>query len=229
MSFLSTDLLLTAYQSGYFPMAEERGKVELLWFNPNPRAIIPLNALHLSTSLRKTIRKNPYKVTVNQAFTRVMQACAAPRANADESWINSDIINAYTSLHEIGCAHSVECWDAQSALVGGLYGVSIGGAFFGESMFSRLPNASKIAFAYLAETLIRANYTLLDTQFVNEHLLQFGVIEIPRKDYLARLRSALIALPNPSHQFFTLAGMIASSDPATFTVMRSASSSRPTE
>ncbi len=201
-------------------MAEERGATELLWFNPNPRAIIPLDAFHLSRSLRKTVLLCPYRVTADYAFCRVMQACAAPRNGAHESWINTEILDAYTGLHELGHAHSLECWDGQGELVGGLYGVSLGGAFFGESMFSARTDASKIAFAYLLEILLAAEYTLLDTQFVNDHLRQFGVMEISRVDYLSRLRNALIAFPSPSHQFLTLAGRITSSDPSTFTVVR---------
>jgi leucyl/phenylalanyl-tRNA---protein transferase len=208
-------------------MAEARGEAELLWFNPDPRAIIPLDGFHLSHSLRKAVRQQPYTLRVNTAFRDVMQACAAPRAGERESWINSDILAVYCELHEMGYAHSVECWH-NDALVGGLYGVSLGGAFFGESMFSRQDNASKIAFVYLLEILLRSGHILLDTQFVNAHLQQFGVIEIPRTDYMARLTNALIALPNPSHQFSALAGTTVVSDPRAFTVMRPESLSRTT-
>ena len=228
VELLTPELLLTAYESGYFPMAEGREEGDLLWFNPDPRAIIPLDAFHLSRSLRKTLRQRPYLVTADRAFTQVMQACAAPRQAARESWINADILSAYTALHESGHAHSLECWDAQGVLVGGLYGVSLGAAFFGESMFSTQRDASKIAFAYLLEILLNGGYRLLDTQFVNEHLRQFGVIEISRRDYLARLNKALIAFPSPSHQFRALAGRITSSDPVMFTVMRSGVSSTAT-
>lgn len=222
---LSPELLISAYESGYFPMAESRDNTDLLWFNPDPRAIIPLDNFHLSRSLRKLIRQKPYNITVNSAFFAVIHGCAATRAGAQDSWINKEIIANYLILHELNYAHSVECWDDKGNLVGGLYGVSIGGAFFGESMFSHAPNSSKIAFAYLLEILLACNYTLLDTQFVNEHLLQFGVIEISRSHYLSKLRSALIALPNPSHQFLTLAGTIVCAKPTTFSVMRSGDSS----
>jgi leucyl/phenylalanyl-tRNA---protein transferase len=224
---LTPALLLTAYESGYFPMAEGRGEAELLWFNPDPRAIIPLDGFHLSKSLRKSVRQRPYTLRVDTAFTQVMQACAAPRDGERESWINAEILNAYSELYEMGYAHSVECWQGET-LVGGLYGVSLGGAFFGESMFSRQTNASKIAFVYLLEIFVRSGYRLLDTQFVNAHLLQFGVIEIPRVDYVARLNKALIALPNPSYHFSALAGTIVASDPSDFTVMRPVSCDRTT-
>jgi leucyl/phenylalanyl-tRNA---protein transferase len=224
---LTPELLITAYESGYFPMAEGRDCDELHWFSPDPRAIIPLGAFHLSRSLRKAIRQRPYRVTLNRSFPEVMQACAAPRGADRDSWINPAILDAYGELHDLGHAHSVECW-ADDTLAGGLYGVSLGGAFFGESMFSHRVDGSKIAFAYLLEILLRCGYTLLDTQFVNAHLLQFGVEEIPRRSYLALLNKALIASPSPSHQFLTLGGIIAASDPADFTVMRPESASRTT-
>jgi leucyl/phenylalanyl-tRNA---protein transferase len=219
---LTPELLITAYESGYFPMAETRDATELLWFSPDPRAIIPLNAVHLSRSLKKALRQRPYRVTINHNFTSVMQACAAPRDGERDSWINTEIMEAYVALHELGYAHSLECWDAET-LVGGLYGVSRGGAFFGESMFSRQDNASKIAFAYLVEILRCAGYTLLDTQFVNPHLLQFGVIEIPRTHYLTMLKEALTVTPNPSHRFVTVSRDIAASEPSAFIFLNASS------
>jgi leucyl/phenylalanyl-tRNA---protein transferase len=224
---LTPELLLAAYESGYFPMAKSHDSEQLYWFSPDPRAIIPLDGFHLSRSLKKHLRKRPYQVTVNLAFPEVMQGCAEVRGEERESWINADICRAYTELHELGYAHSVECWQ-EGVLAGGLYGVSLGGVFFGESMFCRHTDASKIAFAYLLEILLAAGYQLLDTQFTNPHMMQFGVVEISRSDYLSRLHSALIATPNPSHQFLTLGGMIAGSDPASFTVMQPDSASRTT-
>jgi leucyl/phenylalanyl-tRNA---protein transferase len=205
-------------------MGESRQSDELYWFNPDPRAIIPLNAWHISHSLRKTLRTHPYRISVNTCFADVMRHCAEPRKDEGDSWINADIIDVYTSLHELGYAHSIECWDG-SHLIGGLYGVSRGGAFFGESMFSRAPNTSKIAYAYLLEILLDAGYALLDTQFVNPHLLQFGVIEIPKKDYLYRLRKALTVSPNPSHAFTTSSGKVLATPIREFIVTSSSPSS----
>lgn len=215
---LTPDILIMAYESGYFPMAESRESDELFWFNPDPRAIIPLDNWHLSRSLKKSIRRRPYRITVNQAFAHTMQKCAAPRSEDRDSWINEDIIGIYCELHELGYAHSIECWQ-DSTLVGGLYGVSRGGAFFGESMFSTARDASKIAYATLLEIILQAGYALLDTQFVNDHLLQFGVTNIPKEEYLQRLSNALTISPNPSHQFAALGGTIAASDPRDFTIM----------
>ena len=219
---LTPDLLITAYESGYFPMAESRDSDELFWFNPDPRAIIPLDGWHIPRSLKKAVRARPYSLTINQAFAEVMRSCAQPRRDEGDSWISEDIIATYVELHELGYAHSVECWDGD-ALMGGLYGVSRGGAFFGESMFSRAPNASKIAYVYLLEIVLRAGYGLLDTQFVNPHLEQFGVREIPKADYLAKLDKALIISPNPSHHFAASGGTIISLSPDNLTVIRPAS------
>jgi leucyl/phenylalanyl-tRNA---protein transferase len=202
---LHPETLILAYESGYFPMAERRDAKELHWFSPDPRAIIPLDAVHIPKSLRKYARKNPYRITVNQCFTHVMRACAMPRSAQGDSWINEDIIELYSILHTWGDAHSIECWNEAGELVGGLYGVSRGGAFFGESMFCRATNSSKIAFLALVEILNRCGYTLLDSQFINDHMRQFGTIEIPRRDYINRLAQALIAHPNPSRLFVACA------------------------
>ncbi len=207
-------------------MGESRDSDEIYWFNPDPRAIIPLDGWHISRSLKRTLRQHPYRITVNQAFEATMRACAAPRKSGGDSWINDSIIAVYHELHELGYAHSVECWDADQ-LVGGLYGVSRGGAFFGESMFSHRPNTSKIAYAYLLEILLHRKYSLLDTQFVNDHLLQFGVREIPKMDYLRRLESALIVSPNPSHAFCASAMEVTSTSPRDFIVTTSSSQSSP--
>jgi len=158
------------------------------WYSPDPRAIIPFRAFVPSRSLRQTLRKNIYRITINSAFEKVIRSCS----EREETWISNDMIRAYTELHTKGFAHSVEAWcDAQ--LVGGLYGVALGGAFFGESMFSRQPDSSKVAFVHLVERLKARRFLLLDTQFINDHVRQFGAVEIPRSRYLALLSEALRA------------------------------------
>lgn len=189
---LTADLLLAAYANGYFPMAESRDAAEISWFYPEQRGVIPLEKFHMPASLAKFMRKQPFTVTTDKAFPEVIKACA----ERDETWINDTIIDLYCELHEKGFAHSVECWQ-DNKLVGGLYGVAIGGAFFGESMFSRAENASKVALAHLVELLNNAGYKLLDTQYVNDHLKQFGVIEIAREEYLALLQTAIQMQPKP--------------------------------
>jgi leucyl/phenylalanyl-tRNA--protein transferase len=184
---LTPDIVLQAYRMGIFPMASHRGSHELKWYDPDPRAGLPIAGLHVSKSLRRAIRQRPYVITFDKAFRAVMQACADTRP---DTWINDEIIDLYTALHGQGFAHSVEAWE-NGKLVGGLYGVSIGAAFFGESMFSIATDASKIALVYLAARLWRQGFELLDTQFTNEHLKQFGVYEIPRDEYKRRLTSAI--------------------------------------
>lgn len=182
---LDTDFLLLAYCNGYFPMASGReGAIE--WYSPDPRAIIPLERFKISRSLRQTIRKKKFDVRFDTSFEAVMRACA----DRADTWISEDIVQAYIALHRRGFAHSVECWK-QEALVGGLYGVSIRGAFFGESMFSRMTDASKVALAFLVEHLHRYRFALLDTQFMTNHLRNLGAIEIPRAEYLQLLSKAL--------------------------------------
>lgn len=182
---LEPALLLNAYASGIFPMAMDRG--ELGWFSPDPRGVIPLDdGFHLPHGLRRTLKKAPFEVRVNTAFADVMRGCADRR----ETWIDDTIYKSYVRLHYLGHAHSVEAWrDGQ--LVGGLYGVSLGGAFFGESMFSRATDASKVALVSLVERLRGRGYVLLDTQWTTPHLRQFGAQDIPRREYLARLRRAV--------------------------------------
>ncbi len=190
MSELTPELLLHAYASGVFPMAESREDERLFWVDPDERGIIPLDGLHVSRSLRKTFRKKPFEVRCNSAFRAVMEECAAEAEDREETWINTEIMRLYTALNEMGFAHSVECWrDGQ--LVGGLYGVSLGGAFFGESMFSRMTDASKIALIHLVARLRLRGYSLLDAQFVTDHLTRLGAIEIPRSQYREKLQSAL--------------------------------------
>jgi leucyl/phenylalanyl-tRNA--protein transferase len=166
-------------------MAESRSG-PIGWFSPDPRGIIPLDSFVISRSLRRVVQRQQYDVRSDTAFTDVMYACA----DRPETWISDEIIRVYTQLHRRGLAHSVEVWFNQE-LVGGLYGVSVGGAFFGESMFSRRKDASKVALVYLVRHMIQKGFTLLDTQYMTPHLRQFGAVEIPRSDYLALLESAV--------------------------------------
>ena len=187
---LTPELLLRAYAAGIFPMAESRRTRSVFWVDPEARGVLPLDRFHVPHSLRKTVRRDTFAVRCNTAFEAVMRACAAPRPGHPDTWINEPIVAAYTHLHRLGFAHSVECWQGD-ALVGGLYGVSMGGAFFGESMFSRVRDASKVALVHLVARLRLGGYVLLDVQFVTEHLAQFGVEEIPARVYLQRLEAAL--------------------------------------
>ena len=184
---LVPEILLPAYASGIFPMADEND--ELFWLAPDPRAIIPLDAFKVSRSLRSTVRRKVFEMTVNRAFDCVLKACA----ERDEgTWISGEIKEAYATLHQMGFAHSVEAWNGDE-LAGGLYGVAIGGAFFGESMFHRKPDASKVAMVHLVERLCDRGFTLLDVQFTNDHLRSFGAIEIPKAEYDRRLKEAVAA------------------------------------
>ena len=184
---IAPGVLLQAYAEGVFPMAEEG---ELYWFSPELRGVIPLDErFHIRKSLRRVLKKEPFQVKVNTAFRDVMLACA----DRDETWIDSGIVESYSALHDLGFAHSIECWD-DDGLQGGLYGVSLGRAFFGESMFSRKTDASKIALVHLVEMLRERDFLLLDTQWMTEHLRQFGGYEIPREKYLIKLEEALADL-----------------------------------
>lgn len=187
---LTPEILLRAYAEGLFPMAEKRDDPTLYWVSPDQRGILPLDQFHVPHRLARTVRSGHFTVTSDQAFTAVMQACAAPAPGREESWINDEILRLYTALHAGGHAHSIECWRGDK-LVGGLYGVRLGGAFFGESMFSRARDASKVALVHLVDILQRGGFTLLDTQFITAHLAQFGAVEIPRAQYLALLNQAL--------------------------------------
>lgn len=173
-------------------MAKERDSHEIFWFTPEMRGVLPLESFHLPKSLKKSLKKHPLTLTLNRDFPAVIHHCATARP---ETWINAEIERVYSALHRYGYAHSIECWNPAGKLVGGLYGVALRGAFFGESMFSLESGASKIALATLVETLRAAGYTLLDTQYTNPHLLQFGVIEIPREEYLEKLADALAVEP----------------------------------
>ena len=186
---LSPDLLLSAYCQGVFPMAHPNG--DIYWYDPDPRTILPLDdGFHISRSLARTVRQNKFEIRVDHDFTAVMRACSEPRSDSDETWINEELIYAYTRLHELGFAHSVECWQ-NGRLVGGLYGVAIRGLFAGESMFSRERDSSKVALVHLVQRLRDRRYQLLDTQFMTEHLRKFGAIEIPADNYKLRLAYAL--------------------------------------
>ncbi|HYC02461.1 MAG TPA: leucyl/phenylalanyl-tRNA--protein transferase [Azospirillaceae bacterium] len=187
---LTPDLLIRAYAAGVFPMAENADATELLWFDPIMRGILPLDGFHLPKRLRRTVRARPFEVTVDRDFRGTMRACAAPRPDRPNTWINGAILESYCQLHARGLAHSVEC-RRDGRLVGGLYGVALGGAFFGESMFSTETDASKVALVHLVARLRAGGYTLLDTQFVTEHLSQFGATEIPRAEYKRRLADAI--------------------------------------
>jgi leucyl/phenylalanyl-tRNA--protein transferase len=189
MSEIDAEVLLRAYAYGVFPMAESRDDPELYWIDPEARGILPLESFHIPKRLRRTIRQAPFDIRVDTAFRETMLGCAEAAPNRDGTWINDRIVDLYCELHENGHAHSVECWQG-SLLAGGLYGVSLGGAFFGESMFSRATDASKVALVYLVARLIRGGFSLLDTQFVTSHLSQFGAIEIPRDEYRVRLFDA---------------------------------------
>lgn len=191
---ITPDLVLRAYASGYFPMAESARSATLLWVDPPQRGIIPLDGLHVSRSLRRLVRRGRFDVTINRAFDSVIGACAEATLGRPETWINQDILDLYGALHRRGHAHSVECWDGDD-FAGGLYGVSLGGAFFGESMVSRRADASKVALVHLVAQLRIDGYMLLDTQFKTDHLARLGCVEIPKEDYERRLDTALTILP----------------------------------
>ncbi|MEN9018567.1 MAG: leucyl/phenylalanyl-tRNA--protein transferase [Hellea sp.] len=187
---LEPELLLKCYKAGVFPMANSRDDKEIFFVDPEKRGIIPLNGLHISKSLKKFIKKMNYKITINKAFNEVIKKCAEPSYSRGETWISHDIERMYCELHYYGNAHSIEVWESNN-LVGGVYGLAIGGAFFGESMFSEEKNASKVALVKLVEQLAMKNFILLDTQFLTKHLQSMGGIEIQRKEYHELLNNAL--------------------------------------
>lgn len=188
---ITPELIVRAYQAGIFPMSEDAQDENLFWVSPEQRGIIPLDGFRLSTSLRKAIRKSGFVAKVDTDFEAVIDACATVGADRDTTWINRTIRSVYGELFERGVAHTVEVWDG-AELVGGLYGLAIGGAFFGESMFHRRTNASKIAMAHLVDRLNTGGYVLLDTQFLTDHLESLGGVEIPRELYEERLADALL-------------------------------------
>ncbi|WP_442954971.1 leucyl/phenylalanyl-tRNA--protein transferase [Parasphingorhabdus sp.] len=190
---IDLDLLMKAYASGIFPMADARDDPDTFWVEPKARAVIPLDNFQMSRSLRKTIRSDRFRVTADAAFADVIDICATQAADRKETWINAEIEEAFNQLHQLGYAHSVECWQADEAtgedrLVGGLYGLAIGGAFCGESMFSRTRDASKVALAWLVARLKVGEFELLDCQFMTEHLGSLGAVEISQDDYVEALK-----------------------------------------
>ncbi|MEO0465086.1 MAG: leucyl/phenylalanyl-tRNA--protein transferase [Pseudomonadota bacterium] len=187
---LDTRTLLGCYRRGVFPMAESHDDPRLFLVDPDLRGILPLDGFHVPRRLKRTVRQDEFEVTVDRAFSRVLEGCAAPAPGRENTWINPVIHNLYSALHREGHAHSLEVWQ-DGKLAGGLYGVAIGGAFFGESMFSRMTDASKIALVHLAAVLLRQGYALLDAQFHNPHLEQFGLIEVHRADFKDMLHEAL--------------------------------------
>ncbi len=203
MQLLTPELVLSAYSIGLFPMANDRDDPAIHWIDPLHRGVLPLDRFHVPRRLRKTIRRERFRLTVNQAFAAVIEACATATPGRPRTWLNDDMIGLYIALHERGHGHSIEAWDGER-LAGGLYGLAIGAAFFGESMFSRATDASKVALVELVARLRIGGFTLLDTQFVNDHLKQFGIEEITRTAYKARLRDALAmraALPTTRGSF----------------------------
>ncbi len=187
---ITPELLLRAYSIGLFPMADSADDPELFWVEPDMRGVIPLEDFHVSRSLAKTMRQNPFDIRFDTAFDAVVAACAEAAPDRPSTWINAKIKSLYGTLHRMGHAHSVEAWDG-GELVGGLYGVSLGAAFFGESMFSRRTNASKICLVHLVERLKARGFRLLDTQFTTEHLKTFGAIDVPKIEYEDMLANAL--------------------------------------
>lgn len=183
---LTTELLVMAYSNGWFPMSESRGDDRINWYQPKVRGIIPLDGFRMSKNVMRLIRRGGYEVTVDRSFERVMRLCA----ERDETWISDEIIRAYTQLQKDGYAHSVEIW-RNDELIGGLYGVSLRKAFFGESMFHTEPEMDKVALWHCHDLLLKGGYTLWDTQFYTEHLGRFGCIEIGHKAYMKHLKSAL--------------------------------------
>jgi len=194
---LTPELLLRAYAVGIFPMAESRDDPEIHWIDPEMRGLLPLDQVHVPRKLRRKVARERFVVRANTAFSEVIRACAERASNRPETWINPTIEALYAELHRMGFGHSVESWQVdpktgEETLVGGLYGVALGAAFFGESMFSRETDASKVALVHLVMRLRKGGYTLLDTQFTTPHLRQFGTIEVPRSHYRALLSKALM-------------------------------------
>ncbi len=190
-SQITPQILLKAYSVGLFPMAESADDATIYWVEPEMRGVMPIDDFHIPRSLKKVLNKRAYDITFNEAFNAVVKNCAASAKGREQTWINETIRLLYSELHDLGHAHSVEVWE-EDQLVGGLYGVSLGRAFFGESMFSRRSNASKVALVHLVERLKERGFVLLDTQFNTEHLTQFGTTDVPRDAYEKMLQVALI-------------------------------------
>lgn len=183
---LTPEVVLYAYRIGVFPMAHPDDDNEIYWYSPNPRAVLPLDTFHVPRNLKKLVRREPFEVVSDRDFKAVIRACA----ERDSTWISDELVRVYSELNEQGFAHSVECW-LDGRLVGGLYGVALGGAFFGESMFHRETDASKVALVHLVRRLRRGGYVLLDTQYATPHLEQFGLKQIPREKYIKLLEEAV--------------------------------------
>jgi leucyl/phenylalanyl-tRNA--protein transferase len=207
---IDPELLLGAYAQGYFPMADEREDEDVFWLDPPERGVIPLDAFHVPKRLARRLRSTQWRLTADAAFERVIASCAEMDRQDGKTWINHLIERSYANLHRLGHAHSIEVWDGES-LIGGLYGVTLGAAFFGESMFSRRSDASKVALAHLIARLKAGRFTLLDTQFVTPHLLQFGAVEISK----ARYRQMLSAATAARADFYVLGGAGAAVLPGT--------------
>lgn len=188
---LTPEILLSAYSQGLFPMSESVDDPDFFWVSPETRGIIPLDEFHIPRSLKKVISQQRFEIRINTSFDKVMDECARATDTRPSTWINKIILNAYQQLHKIGHAHSVEAW-RDDQLVGGLYGVSLRAGFFGESMFSRETDASKVCLAYLVKHMKTLNYKLLDTQFTTDHLKRFGAIDIPNEEYLDLLSAAML-------------------------------------
>lgn len=212
MGALTPEDIIDAYKIGVFPMAERATDDDVFWVSPEWRGVIPLDKFHVSKSLRKFLKRRPYRVTINRAFDVVMRGCAEATPDRPETWINASIFDVYNNLHRMGYTHSVECWDDSGRMVGGLYGVAIAGAFFGESMFSRAQNASKVALVHLVARLKARGYRLLDCQFLNAHLKQFGCEEITRERYHSLLSDALsvsgVSFVDPSEIYASSASSV---------------------
>jgi leucyl/phenylalanyl-tRNA--protein transferase len=193
-SEITPELLLRAYACGIFPMAESADDPTLFWVEPEMRGVIPLDGFNIGSRLARTVRSDTFTVTANTAFKAVISGCAAPQEGREDTWINKRIRDLYFGLHELGHCHSVEVWQ-DGDLAGGLYGVSLGRAFFGESMFHRVRDASKVALVHLVARLIAGGFELLDTQYVTEHLRSFGAVEIPRRRYRTLLDRAISGEP----------------------------------
>jgi leucyl/phenylalanyl-tRNA---protein transferase len=187
---ITPELLLKAYAFGVFPMAKSREEREVYWVQPKERGVIPLDQFHVPKSLRKVLRKDVFEVRVDTAFDAVILGCAESGPNREDTWINEQIIELFSDLFEAGLAHSVEAW-VDNQLVGGLYGLAMGSVFFGESMFTRQDNASKVALCHLVAIMKNGGYRLLDTQFITGHLMQFGAVELHHQDYMRELGDAL--------------------------------------
>lgn len=188
---ITPDLIVRAYKAGIFPMAEDANSSDVFWVSPTERGIIPLDGLHISKSLRKAMKRKDHVVRVDTDFDAIIEGCATCGSDRDNTWINDTIRTVYRDLFTRGICHTVEVWGEDEELIGGLYGLAIGGAFFGESMFHRRTDASKIALAHLVERLNAGGFVLLDTQFITDHLESLGGIEIPRSEYEAKLAKAL--------------------------------------